>query len=68
VQLSEPRTVELTDQQIAFLRTSLDYSAQRFRDHDYGQDETIRKFGIERRAEADAVIASIRAAFSRAVQ
>jgi hypothetical protein len=36
--MSEPRTLELTDEQIAFLQASLDYSAMHSRDYDYGPE------------------------------
>jgi hypothetical protein len=37
-------TVELTGEQLAFLQTSLDYSAQRLRDHPYeGEGPSMRR-------------------------
>jgi len=57
---SETRIVELTGEQIAFLRTSLEYSAKQFRDYDYGP--SLHDFGRERRQEMDEMIASIRRA------
>ena len=55
----EPRTIELTDEQIAFLRSSLDYSAMHSRDYDYGPE--LVDFGKQQRASEQAMIDSIRA-------
>ena len=60
--MSEPRTIELTDEQISFLRTSLDYSAMHSRDYDYGPE--LVDFGKHQRASEQAMIDSIRAALT----
>jgi hypothetical protein len=57
--MSEPRTLELTDEQIAFLQASLDYSAMHSRDYDYGPE--LVDFGKRQRASEQAMIDSIRA-------
>ena len=57
--MSEPRTLELTDEQIAFLQASLDYSAMHSRDYDYGPG--LVDFGKHPRASEQAMIDSIRA-------
>jgi hypothetical protein len=57
--MSEPRTLELTDEQIAFLQASLDYSAMHSRDYDYGPE--LVDFGKQQRASEQAMIDSIRA-------
>ena len=58
------KQVELTDEQIEFLRTSLDYSAKNFRNYDDGPD--LHDFGRERRQEMDERIAAIRRALADA--
>ncbi len=60
--MSETHTVELTDYQIRFLRTCLDYSARRFREDDYGPDY---EFGRQERLHAERMISSIGAALLR---
>ena len=57
--MSEPRTIELTEEQIAFLGASLDYSAMHSRDYDYGPE--LVDFGKQQRASEQAMIDSIRA-------
>lgn len=61
---SRPVNVPLTHEQIMFIRDSLAYTAQHFRDHDFGpgMDDVAR----QRRAEVEAMIASIRTAISEA--
>lgn len=55
---STKRTVELTDEQIEFIRESLNYSAKAFRDASYeGQDPG---WVAEHRQDRDALISSIR--------
>ena len=62
---SQTRIVELTHEQIAFVRESLNYSAKAFRNASYkGQD---RKWVAQHRSERDALITSIRRARRRAV-
>jgi hypothetical protein len=61
------RSVNLTDEQIEFIRTSLDYSARSVREYDYGSDPEMRQFGMKRRQEAADMIASIREALRKAV-
>ena len=63
--MSEPRTIELTDEQIAFLRASLDYSAMHSRDYDYGPE--LVDFGKQQRASEQAMIDSIRGALADAL-
>ena len=58
--MSEPRTIELTEEQIVFLRASLDYSAMHSRDYDYGPE--LADFGMHQRASEEAMIDSIRGA------
>lgn len=62
--MSDRQTIELTNNQIAFMRTSLDYSAMRFRDYDYGPD--LAEFGKKQRAREQAMIDSIRHALDAA--
>jgi hypothetical protein len=62
--MSNTVAVTLTGEQIAFLRDSLDYSAEKFRNQDYGPG--LDDFGRERRREMDEMIASIRAALADA--
>ena len=62
--VSEPRTIELTEEQIAFLGISLDYSAMYSRDYDYGPE--LVDFGKHQRASEEAMIASIREALADA--
>ena len=62
--MSEPRTIELTDEQIAFLQASLDYSAMHSRDYDYGPE--LVDFGKRQRASEQAMIESIRGALAGA--
>jgi hypothetical protein len=54
----------MTDEQIEFLGTSLDYSAMRFRDYDYGPE--LAEFGKQQRATEQAMIESIRRALADA--
>lgn len=54
------RTVELTDAQIAFLRTSLDYSAKQL------HDATSPGLDPEHRRENDEMISAIRDALRAA--
>jgi len=63
--MSEAHTVELTDEQIAFLRASLDYSAMHSRDYDYGPE--LADFGKQQRASEQAMIDSIRGALADAL-
>jgi hypothetical protein len=62
--MSEPRTIELTEEQISFLGASLDYSAMHSRDYDYGPE--LVDFGKHQRASEEAMIASIRGALADA--
>jgi hypothetical protein len=62
--MSERRTVELTEEQIAFLGISLDYSAMYSRDYDYGPE--LVDFGKQQRASEEAMIASLRGALADA--
>lgn len=62
--MENTRTVELTDEQIAFVRQSLDYSAMRFRDYDYGPG--LIEFGAQQRAREQATIDDIREALKSA--
>jgi hypothetical protein len=53
----QKRTVELTDDQIAFLRESVDYSARAFREHD---DRPLdQECANQQRLERETMIASI---------
>ena len=58
------RLRQLTEEQIAFLRASLDYSAMHSRDYDYGPE--LVDFGKHQRASEEAMIASIRGALADA--
>ena len=61
---SQTRTVELTDEQITFVRESLNYSAKALRNTSYeGQD---REWVAQHRSERDALITSIRDALAAA--
>ena len=62
--MSEPRTIELTEEQIVFLRASLDYSAMHSRDYDYGPE--LVDFGEQQRASEQTMIDSIRGALADA--
>ena len=62
--MSEPRTIELTEEQIAFLGTSLNYSAMHSRDYDYGPE--LVDFGERQRASEQTMIDSIRGALADA--
>jgi hypothetical protein len=57
-------TVELTDQQIEFIRSSLDLSARAIREHDYGPTVDQAWVAAHRRERED-MIASIRTAWGR---
>jgi hypothetical protein len=62
--VTQRRTVELTVEQIAFLRESLNYSAKAFRDSSYeGMDPA---WVAQHRREKDEMITSIREALSSA--
>ena len=59
---SAPRTIELTAEQIVFLRASLDYSAMHSRDYDHGPE--LADVGTHQRASEEAMIDSIREALA----
>ena len=56
------RIVELTEEQIEFLTSSLDFAARAARDY----DSEHRSFGAERRRATDRTIAGIRKALAAA--
>lgn len=58
------KSVRLTPDQLAFVKESLGYSAQRFRDYDYSSQDPA--WAAERRKEKDEMIASIREAIADA--
>jgi hypothetical protein len=57
--------IRLTGEQIAFIRTSLDYSALALSNYDYGPVD--RAWGAEHRRWQEDLIESIRQALSGAV-
>ncbi|MEK6277746.1 MAG: hypothetical protein AABM29_07030 [Actinomycetota bacterium] len=59
---TQKHTVQLTNEQIAFLRESLDYSAKAFRDADYTPQG--QEWAAEHRREREEMIADIRTALA----
>jgi hypothetical protein len=62
MEAEETRAVQLTAAQIAFMRTSLDYSSRAVREYDYGPAD--RSWVAARRREQDEMIRSIRQALA----
>lgn len=58
------RMAELTDEQIGFIGTSLDFSADKFRNYDYSPMD--HRWAMEHRREQIEMIASIREALKEA--